>query len=76
MEICFMNHQPAHNIPGIFAECSLSVAIFGASREHLGDILKEKIFLKVLDAKVVFTLKVYDLIITNVYLLRHPKNHE
>ena len=36
--------QPAHNILRIFAEFSLSVAIFGTSREHLGNILKEKIF--------------------------------
>ena len=36
--------QPSRNIPGIFAECSLSVAMFGTSREHLGSILKEKIF--------------------------------
>ena len=36
---------PAHNIPGIFAECSLSVAIFRASREHLGRILMQNIFL-------------------------------
>ena len=43
--------------------------MFGTSREHLGNILKEKIFLKVLDEKVVFVLKVYDLIITNVDLL-------
>ena len=25
--------QPAHNILGIFAECSLSVAMFGTSKE-------------------------------------------
>ena len=36
--------QPAHNIPGIFAECSLRVAMFRTSREHLGNISKEKIF--------------------------------
>ena len=36
--------RPARNIPGIFVECSLSVAMFGTSREHLGNILKEKIF--------------------------------
>ena len=35
--------QPARNIPGIFAECYLSVAMFGTFREHLGDILNEKI---------------------------------
>ena len=68
--------QPAHNIPGIFTVCSLRVAIFETSREHLGNILKEKIFLKVLDGKVVFVLKVYDLIITNVDLLANSSNHE
>ena len=48
---------------------SLSVAMFETSREHLGNILKEIIFLKVLNGKVVFVSKVYDLIITNVDLL-------
>ena len=36
--------QLARNIPGIFAEYSLSVAMFGTSLEHLGNMLKEKIF--------------------------------
>ena len=27
--------QPAHNIPGIFGKCSLSLAMFGRSRKHL-----------------------------------------
>ena len=36
----------------------------------------EKIFLNVLDGKVVFVLKVYDLIITNVDLLANSSNHE
>ena len=36
--------QLARNIPGIFAECSLSVAMFVTSWEHLGNMLKEKIF--------------------------------
>ena len=35
--------QPARNIPGIFAECSLNVEMFETYREHLGNILKEKI---------------------------------
>ena len=61
---------------GKFAECSLSVATFGTSREHLENSLKEKIFLKVLDGKVVFVLTVYDLIITNVELLANFSNHE
>ena len=67
--------QPASKIPLIFAVCSLSVAMFGTTREHLGNILKEKIFLKVLDGKVVFVLKVYDLRITNVDLLANSSNH-
>ena len=62
------------SIPGILAVCSLRVAMFGTSREHLGNILKGKIFLKVLHGKVIFGLKVYDLIITNVDLLTN--SHE
>ena len=68
--------QPAHNIPGILAVCSLSVAMFETSREHLGTVLKEKIFLKVFDEKVVFVLNVYDFIITNFDLLANSSNHE
>ena len=68
--------QPARNIPGIFGECSLSVAIFRRSREHLGNILKKNIFKKILNGKVVFVLKVYDLIITNVELLANSSNHK
>ena len=56
--------------------CSFGVAMFGTFREHLGNIKKEKIFLKVLDEKVVFVLKVHDLIITNVDLLTNSSNHE
>ena len=52
--------------------CSLSAAMFGTSREHL----KKKIFSKVLEGKVVFVLKVYDLIITNVDLLANSSNCE
>ena len=36
--------QLEQNILGIFGKCSLSLAVFGRSREHLGNILKEKIF--------------------------------
>ena len=68
--------RPARNIPGILAVCSLSVTMFRTSREHLGNILKEKIFLKVLRGKVVFVLKVYDLIIANADLLANSSNHE
>ena len=38
--------------------------------------MKEKIFLKVLDGKVVFELKWYDLIIAYVDLLANSSNHE
>ena len=68
--------QPAHNIPGIFAQCPLSVEMFGTYREQLGNILKEKIFWKILDGKAVFVLQVYDLIIANVNLLANSSNHE
>ena len=61
--------QSARNIPGIFAECSLSVVIFETSRKHL---INEKL----LDGKVLFKLKVYDLIITYVDLLANSSNHE
>ena len=70
-----MQTQLARNITGIFVECSLSVAMFGTSRQHLGNILKEKIFSKFLDGKVVFMLNVYDLIITNVDLLANSSYH-
>ena len=68
--------QPARSIPGILAVCSLSVAMLGTSRKHLGNILKKNFFLKVLDGKVVFALKVYDLIITNVDLFPSSSNRE
>ena len=50
--------------------------MFWTSREHLGNILKENNFLKVLDGKIVFALKVYELIITNVDLLPNSSNYE
>ena len=50
--------------------------MFGTSREHLGNILRKNFLLKVLDGEVVFMLKVYDLIITNVDLLANFSNHE
>ena len=43
---------------------------------HPGNILKAKIFLKVLDGKVAFVLIAYDLIIRNVDLLANSSNHE
>ena len=36
--------QPARNIPGIFAECSISFEMFGTSREQSANIPKENIF--------------------------------
>ena len=66
--------QPARNISGIFAECSLCVAMFRAFRKHLGNILKENMFKKLLNGNVVFVLKVYDLAITNVDLLENSSN--
>ena len=72
----FVSTQPARSVPEIFGECSLSVAIFRTSREHLGNTLKEKLSSKVLDGKVAFALKVYDLIITNVDLLGNSSNHK
>ena len=68
----WLNTQPASNILGIFAVSSLNLSMFKTSREHLGNILKENIFLKVLDEKVIFVLKVYDLIITNVDIWQIP----
>ena len=68
--------QPARNIPGMFTECSVSVAMLRASREHLGNILKENIFKKILDRKIVFVLKVYDLTTTNVDLFADSSNHK
>ena len=49
--------------------------MFRTAREHLGNILKENIFKKVFDGKVVFVLKMYDLTITNVDLLANSSNH-
>ena len=68
--------QPTRNVPRIFTEYSQSVAVFWASRKHLGNILKENIFKKILDRKFAFVLKVYDLAITNVDLLANSsKSH-
>ena len=68
--------QPARNILGIFTECPLSVAMFQASREHLGNMLRQNIFQKILGGKVLFVLKVYDLTIKNVDLLANSSNHK
>ena len=64
----------ARSIPGIFAECSLNVAMFWASREHLSNIFKENIFSQIHDGKVVFVLKMYDLKKANVDLLANSSN--
>ena len=82
------SHQ-ACNISRIFAECPISVAVFRASmfrassvamfrasREQLGNMFKENIFKKILNGKVAFLLKVYDLMITNVDLLANASNHK
>ena len=45
--------QPARDIPGIFAECSLSVTMFGTAREHF----KEKDFIKSYRWKICFCIK-------------------
>ena len=37
-------YKPARNIPRIFADRALNVAIFGISRAHSGKIFKEIIF--------------------------------
>ena len=55
---------------------AISVAMFGTSREHWRNILKERNFLKVLYGKKKFVLKVYDLIITNVDLLGNSSNQK
>ena len=50
--------------------------MFRTSREHVGNILKRNIFKKIIDGKVVFVLKMYDLTITNVDLLANSNNHK
>ena len=57
------------------AKCSGSVVIFRASREHIGNILKENILLKILDGKVVYVLIVFNLTIVTVDLLANSSNH-
>ena len=49
--------------------------MFRTAKEHLGNILKENIFKKIYNGKVVFVLKMYDLTITNVDLLVNSSNH-
>ena len=45
-------------------------------QETFRDHFKGKDFLKFLDGKIAFVLKVYDLMITNVDLLANSSNHE
>ena len=68
--------QPVHTILGIFTVCSLCTAVFGTFKEHSRNTLKEMIFITVLNGKVVFVLKVYDMIITNLDLLENSSNNE
>ena len=68
--------QPTYNIPRLFPEGSLSVETFQISRKLLGNMIKKNIFWKIIDGKVVFVLKVYDLTITNVDLLGNCSNHK
>ena len=53
----------------------MSVAMFRASRENLGNVLKENIFKKT-QWESCFVLKVYHLTITNVDLLENSSNHK
>ena len=69
MQLSYSLHETS-NIPEIFGECSLSLAMFRTFREHF----KGKRFLESLDEKVAFVLKRYDLIITNVDLLANSSN--
>ena len=50
--------------------------MFWASREHLGNILKENIFKNIFNGKVVFVLKMYDLTIKNIDLMVNSSNHK
>ena len=64
--------QYSRNIRCVFPQRCNVRDIQGKFREHF----KGKDFFKVLDGKVVFVLKVYDLIIANVDLLANSSNHE
>ena len=76
LSILQLSTQPARNFPGIFIDCSLSLEMFSESREHLGNILKKKNLKKFIDEKFVFALKVYDLTIKTVDLLRNSSYHK
>ena len=64
--------QFSGNIRWVLSQCCNVWDIQGKFREHF----KENFFWKVLNGKVVFVLKVYDLIITNVYLLANSSNRK
>ena len=76
LSILQLSTQPARNFPGIFIDCSRSLGMFSESREHLGNILKKKKLKKFIDEKFVFALKVYDLTIKTVDLLRNSSYHK
>ena len=69
-----INKLPSRH--AVLQECLLSVLSALQCSGHSGNILKKKNFEKVLDGKVVFVLKVYDLIIANVDLLANSSNHK
>ena len=68
--------QYSGNICWVFPQRCNVPGIQGTFREHLGNMLKKIFFQKILDEKVVFVLKVYDLRITNVDLLANSGNHK
>ena len=69
-----INKLPSRH--AVLQEYSLSAPSALQCSGHSGNILKKKNFEKVLDGKVVFVLKVYDLIISNIDILANPSNHE
>ena len=64
--------QYSGNIRWVFLQRCNVPDIQGTVREHF----KGKDLFKVLDGKVVFVLKLYDLIITNIDLLANSSNYE
>ena len=60
------------NICWVFPQCRNVWGTQGTFMEHF----RKKIFLKFLYWKVVFVLKLYDLIITNIDLLANSSNHK
>ena len=69
--ICFPSRH------AIFREYSLSDHSTWKCSRHPGNILKKNIFKKIINGKVAFVLKMmYDLTITNAYLLANSSNHK